>query len=376
MLLVWVANILTMTPLIQTPMPLANPTPARIVCVLLPRFNMMSLLGLLEPLRIANYLSDSPLYHHDYVSAEGGTVTASNGMQLESGPLPDRLGRDDLVCVLGSWGAEHYANAKLTGWLRRQERAGLRLCAVEMASYVFARAGLLAGRRATTHWSYLPGFQELFPDVLASEQLYTIDGRILTCAGSTAGLDMMQHLIRQDHGDALLTEVADNIIHHPVRPETAPQRQKFGLGPEKLPPGVNAAVAVMDANLSDPLSVPEIAAKAGISQRQLERQFQRTMGCSVVQFGLVLRLQHARVLLISTDLGVREIAAASGFNSLSHFAYAFRNCFGRRPSEYRQAWPEQSETPNWPGTLARYLDTLQFNQRLRVAKGARRDSDG
>ncbi|WP_306113675.1 GlxA family transcriptional regulator [Roseovarius sp. MMSF_3305] len=344
--------------------------PARIICVLLPRFNMMSLLGLLEPLRIANYLSDTPLYDHVYVSAEEGMVTASNGMRLETGPLPDKLGRDDLVFVLGSWGAEHYANAKLTGWLRRQERAGLRLCAVEMASYVFARAGLLAGRRATTHWSYLPGFQELFPDVLASEQLFTIDGRILTCAGSTAGLDLMQHLIRQDHGDALLAEVADNIIHHPVRPETAPQRQTFGQGLEKLPAGVRAAVTLMDANLSDPMTVPEIAAEVGISQRQLERQFHRAMGCSVVQFGLVLRLQHARVLLISTDLGVREIAAASGFNSLSHFAYAFRNCFGRRPSEYRQAWPEQKETPNWPGTLSKYLETLQLNQRMRDEKSA------
>ena len=340
-------------------------SPAKIVCVLLPRFNMMSLLGLLEPLRIANYLSDTPLYEHAYVAAEEGMMTASNGMQLECAPLPDRPGRDDLIFVLGSWGAEHYANAKLIGWLRRQERAGLRLCAVEMASYVFARAGLLAGRRATTQWSYLPGFQELFPDVLATEQLFTIDGRILTCAGSTAGLDLMLHLIRQDHGDALVAEIADNIIHNPVRPDTAPQRQTLGLSLDKLPTGVSAAVALMDANLSDPMTVPQIAAEVGISQRQLERQFHRAMGCSVVQFGLVLRLQHARVLLISTDLGVREIAAASGFNSLSHFAYAFRNCFGRRPSEYRQAWPEQKETPNWPGTLSKYLETLQINQRMR-----------
>ncbi|MFD1159805.1 GlxA family transcriptional regulator [Roseovarius aestuarii] len=343
----------------------ASLIPARIVCVLLPRFNMMSLLSLLEPLRIANYLSTDPLYTHTYASAEGGGVPASNGMSVETDVLPEKLGRDDLVLVLGSWGAEHYANPKLTGWLRRQERAGLRLCAVEMASYVFARAGLLGGRRATTHWAYLPGFQELFPDVLAAEQLYTIDGRILTCAGSTAGLDLMQHLIRQDHGDALVAEIADNIVHHPIRPEAAPQRQAHGMGLERLPSSVRAAVDLMDANIPEPLTVPEIARQVGISQRQLERQFHRAMGCSVVQFGLILRLQHARVLLISTGLGVREIAAASGFNSLSHFAYAFRNCFGRRPSEYRQAWPDQNDTPSWPGTLSKYLETLQLNQRMR-----------
>ncbi|MEO0783934.1 MAG: helix-turn-helix domain-containing protein, partial [Pseudomonadota bacterium] len=78
--------------------------------------------------------------------------------------------------------------------------------------------------------------------------------------------------------------------------------------------------------------------------------------------------QDARVLLISTDLSVREISAASGFNSLSHFAYAFRKCFDRRPSEYRQAWPDAEDAPSWPGTLAKYLDTLQVNQRMRTGQ--------
>lgn len=329
---------------------------------------MMSLVSMLEPARIANYLSGTPLYVHEYCSADGADILASNGMSVPCAPLPDKLGHDDLVLVIGSWGSEHYTNPKLLSWLRRQERLGLRLCAVEIASYIFARAGLLAGRRATTHWSYLSGFQEIFPDVLAAEQLYTMDGRLMTCAGSTAGLDLMLELIRQDHGDAIIDEIADNIMHHGVRDHAAPQRKKLAGGGSNLPPGLAAAVALMDANLSEPLTVPQIAAKVGISQRQLERQFNRTMGCSVVQFGLLLRLQHARVLLISTDLGVREVAAASGFNSLSHFAYAFRNCFGRRPSEYRHAWPDHKDTPSWPGTLTKYLETLQINQRMQDEK--------
>jgi AraC family carnitine catabolism transcriptional activator len=116
---------------------------------------------------------------------------------------------------------------------------------------------------------------------------------------------------------------------------------------------------VIERNMTEPLTVPEIAAYIGLSQRQLERQFKKSIGCSIVQFGLLMRLQHARVLLISTDLGVRESATASGFNSLSHFAYAFKKCFGRRPRDYRQAWPEQDSAPHWPGTLGRFLDTLQ-----------------
>jgi AraC family carnitine catabolism transcriptional activator len=107
------------------------------------------------------------------------------------------------------------------------------------------------------------------------------------------------------------------------------------------------------------MTVPAIAAELGVSQRQLERQFKANIGCTVVQFGLLLRLQHARVLLLATDLSVREIATASGFNTLSHFANSFGKCFGRRPSDYRQAWPEQDATPSWPGTLSRFLETLE-----------------
>ncbi len=78
-----------------------------------------------------------------------------------------------------------------------------------------------------------------------------------------------------------------------------------------------------------------------------------------MQFGTLVRLQHARVLLIATKLTVREIATATGFNALSHFASAFRKCFDRRPSDYRQGWRPSEATPSWPGTLTSYLETLQ-----------------
>lgn len=344
--------------------------PSRIVCVLLPRFNMMSLISVLEPARVANYLVSEPLYEMVYCSPDGTQVTASNGMPIACGPLPEKLSQDDLVLVVASWGAEHYANPALLNWLRRQERLGMRLCAVEMAPYVFARAGLLAGRAATTHWAYLPGFQEKYPDILGAEQLFTIDGRIMTCAGSTGALDFMLHIVRERQGEALAQEISNIVLLAQIREAGAPQRQSIGRGQDGMPGPVNAAVALMTTHIAEPLPVPEIARTIGLSQRQLERQFKQAMGCSVVQFGLILRLQHARVLLISTELSVREIATASGFNSLSHFAYAFRNCFGRRPSDYRQAWPDHADAPTWPGTLSTYLDS---RARASVPTGTPRD---
>ena len=327
--------------------------------LLIPRFNMFSLSNVMEPTRIANYLSKDEVYGHSFISFDGSDISASNGMKVRCEVAPQRVERDEMVFVLGSWGAEHYANKPLFSWLRLQARNGVRIFAIEMGAYILARAGLLAKRKATTHWSYLAGFQEQFPEIEVSEQLYTEQNRIFCSAGSTAGLDLMLHLIEDTYGTTLSAEVSDIMLHSGARAGTEPQRKTLGRGTEALLPNVREAIALIEGNISEPLTIPEIAVEIGLSQRQLERQFNKAVGCSIVQFGLLVRLQHARVLLISTDLGVREIATASGFNSLSHFAFAFKKCFGRRPSEYRNAWPEGDTAPHWPGTLGRFLETLK-----------------
>ena len=194
----------------------------RLFYVLLPRFNMFSLTNLMEPARIANYLSVEDVYHKKYLSFDGPDITASNGMAVKCEMAPGQIRRNDLIFIVGSWGAEHYANGKLFSWLRLQARNGVRICAVEMGAYVLARAGLLARRSATTHWSYLAGFQEQFPDVDVQEQLFTEDGPILCCSGATAGLDLMLYIIGGRHGQALAGEISDQIIHHPCLLYTSP----------------------------------------------------------------------------------------------------------------------------------------------------------
>ena len=332
--------------------------------VVIPRFNMMTLTGLMEPPRIANYLSDGALYTLHFHSFDGGSVTASNGIPLACTPPPDTLNREDRVFVLGSWGGETYRNPGLFSWLRLQARLGVHLCGVEIGSYLLARAGLLAGKSATTHWSYLSGFQEQFPHIDTVEHLYTLDGAVDTCAGGTAGIDLMLHMIGERHGERLVGEISNQLMHHILREGATPQRLAPGRAIDAPTPTVRKAIEIIEATVGEPPRVPEIAQAVGLSQRQLERQFRKAVGCSVVQFGLLVRLQRARALLISTDLSVRDISADCGFNSLSHFAFAFRKCFGKRPSDYRQAWPEEEPEPHWPGSLVRYLDTLEARQRI------------
>ncbi|QCO55465.1 GlxA family transcriptional regulator [Pseudorhodobacter turbinis] len=327
--------------------------------VLIPRFNMMTLTALLEPLRIANYLSHEQIYSHEFCSINDETVSASNGMRQICQPLPETVKRNTTIFLLASWGGEAYANPKLLAWLRLQKRNGVQICGVEIGTYILARAGLLNHHTATTHWSYLQGFQEKFPEVKAVEQLYTEMGQIMTCAGGTAGFDLMLSFISRYRSQTLAGEIADQIMHHPLRPAAAPQRVTHGRGVDSLPLGVREAVRIIERNIEDPLRVADIAKKVGISQRQLERRFVANFNCSVARFGQLMRLQRARVLLVSTDLSISEISTASGFNTQSHFNLVFKKCFGRKPRHYRMAWPDSETAPKWPGTLSSFLNSVR-----------------
>jgi AraC family carnitine catabolism transcriptional activator len=181
----------------------------------------------------------------------------------------------------------------------------------------------------------------------------------MTCSGGLAGIDLMLRLIERSHGSSFSGEIADQMLHHPIRNANAPQRSTMGRSTETMLPLVREAMTLIEENIEEPLSVPAISEALDVSQRQLERQFKKHVGCTVVQFGLLRRLQNARLLLISTELSVREIATASGFNTLSHFAYSFGKFFGRRPSEYREAWPANEPAPSWPGSLSDFLSTLK-----------------
>jgi transcriptional regulator GlxA family with amidase domain len=203
----------------------------RLAFVLLPRFNMMALMAAIEPLRVANYLSGRTLYDWRYLSPEGGAAIASNGLSVETLPLAQEEGPWSCVFVCASWNAEQYENKKLFSWLRRLDRLGVSLGAMDLGLYVLARAGLLNGYRAAVLWYCIRAFREAYPEVQAEECLFLTDRRRTTIAGGTAGLDAMLNDIARRHGERLAHEVADHILHHPQRKATSPQRSAMGGAP-------------------------------------------------------------------------------------------------------------------------------------------------
>ncbi|MCH8228440.1 MAG: DJ-1/PfpI family protein, partial [Proteobacteria bacterium] len=159
--------------------------------VLLQKFSMFSLSALLEPLRIANYCSGRNLYGWRFLSADGKDVQASTGVMVQTQAVAMDDSAWDAIIVCGGWNAERYDCAELFRWLQYKGRSGIILGAIETGSYILASAGLLHGYCATIHWHCHNAFKERYPLIDLKDALYVIDRKRMTCAGGTAGLDMM-----------------------------------------------------------------------------------------------------------------------------------------------------------------------------------------
>ena len=308
---------------------------------LIPSFSMIAFASAIEPLRLANRLSEKALYEWVLISRDGGPVTASNGISVNphfamtdyDGGMTSRE-LPTLILVSGV-GAEIYSDLDTFGWLRRLDRQGADIGALCTGAHVLARAGLLDGKVCTLHWENIPSFRETYPDIEVTDDLFEIDGNRFTCSGGTAALDLMLHLIRAEHDEDLANRVSEECILDHVRGGQDHQRMplavRLGVDNRKLIDSIH----MTETNLEEPLSQEELAAAVGISRRQLERLFQRHVGRPPNRYYMQLRLDRARKFLLQTDMAVVDVAMACGFVSASHFAKCYRQFYGVTPRQAR-----------------------------------------
>ena len=318
--------------------------PIELALLLLDGFALMSYAAFVEPFRAANALAGRALYRWHHISLDGSPVLASNGATFLVDHGLDAPVAAGVVVVFAGGDPRGIVAPGLSGWLRRQDRAGKRLAGVSAGPYLLARAGLLDGCRATIHWDHRDAFEQDFPQVAHEEALYVIDGRRMTCAGGMAGMDLAASLISQAFDTDLAARVGDWFIHPEPRPADGPQRQGIAKRYRLAGPRVLTALAAMEEHLDEPLSRVALAAAAGTTVRQLERLFAREVGEGVAGHYLRLRLDRAAQLLRTTGISVTEIALACGFRASSHFSSAFRARFGVAPSKARGfGWAPQDE---------------------------------
>lgn len=314
----------------------------RFAFVLMNDFTMMCFSSSVEALRIANRMAGETLYEWLLLSETGEPVSCSSGVQFHVDCGLIELKRDDRVMLCGGIGVREASTPKLLNWLRRENRRGLTMTGLCTSAYTFAYAGLLDGKRATIHWENRDSFIEDFPDVVLSNAVFVVDGKMTTTAGGTSSIDLMLKIIADDHGAELANAVADQLIYTSIRTEQDTQRlsvpSRIGVRHLKL----SEVIQVMEQNLEDPISPSILAKDVGMSTRQLERLFRRYLNRSPKRFYMEIRLQKARNLLMQTDMSVINVALASGFSSPSHFSKCYRAQYNTTP--YRERGIQAQKT--------------------------------
>ena len=303
--------------------------------LLLDNFTLISLASAVEPLRMANQLSGKELYRWHTLTHDGLPVAASDGLQITPDAAMYNAPALDTVIVCGGIDIQHNVRREHVSWLQVQARQGRQLGGVCTGSWALAKAGLLDGFDCSVHWECLASMQEAFPRAAITTRLFSIDRNRHTSSGGTAPMDMMLHLIGQQHGRELVAGISEMFIYERIRNEQDHQRVplKHMLGSNQ--PKLQEIVALMEANLEEPIDLDELACFVDISRRQLERLFQKYLNCSPSRYYLKLRLIRARQLLKQTSMSIIEVASVCGFVSTPHFSKCYREFFGIPPRDER-----------------------------------------
>ena len=300
---------------------LAQERPLRIVLVNAGEPDTLTWSGLYQPLRLAAKVLGPERLHVDVRSPDKFTADPGRHWHLV------------LLCADESEAALRPANSRV---LIDRCRAAPFWGALGAGVLWLADAGALNGVRSALPWALYPDVSAQAEQALLSPHLYEIDANRLTCCGGAASVDFALTLVDLLFGATAQAQVKEILCVDRVRGPDERQRvalqARFGV----LQPKLTEAVALMEANIEEPLSTDEIAQLAGISRRQLERLFKQYLGSLPSRYYLELRLRRSRQLLLDTNHSIVQVGLMCGFSSGSHFSTAFGALFGNTPREERQ----------------------------------------
>jgi transcriptional regulator GlxA family with amidase domain len=271
---------------------------------------------------------------------------------VDAGPLRlavdhglEALAGADTVIVAGQYNPAEPLAPAVAEALRAAAAAGTRIASICVGAFVLAAAGLLDGRRATTHWAAAEQFRAAFPAVdLDPEVLYVDTGQFITSAGATAGVDMCLHLVRRDYGATIAADASRQAVA-PLHRDGG--QAQFIVRPAARPTdaGLGAVLQWLEVHAHEPLTLAGVAAQAGLSVRTLNRRFHDETGRTPMQWVTAVRIRRAQELLESTDHGVDRIAHLVGFASPAQFRAQFRRHAGVTPQAYRTTFRAEPRTP-------------------------------
>ncbi|RLL64947.1 GlxA family transcriptional regulator [Paenirhodobacter hankyongi] len=317
------------------PVPAGSPTRSY-AFLLVPGFTLLAFSSAVEPLRIANQLSQQPLYRWQLMSETGAPVASSSGISVcvdaPIGPM-DRATRA-FVCAGNPPSAA--AAPKVVAAIQRHARFGGAVGGICTGAVALAAAGLLEDHAFTLHWENQPTFREDFPALCPSANRFEISGPVMTCGGGAAATDMMLSLIAEDHGAEFSAMVSEMCLRKVMVGIEKEQRSSLSVLIRSRNPGLLNIVTLMNAHIEDPLTLDDLSRVAGYSRRHIERMFLSVLGETPGEFYRGIRLDHGRTLLSTTDMGLLEVALACGFGSVAHFSKSFKARFGTAPTKFNR----------------------------------------
>jgi transcriptional regulator GlxA family with amidase domain len=270
----------------------------------------------------------------------GSTMHTDQGVQVSDlaplpAPWPAAGSRSpDLVIVPGlRVRSLPQVDPALYRWLRDVRAAGAHIASVCTGAFVLGAAGLLGGRKCTTHWSLCEELQRRFPTArVLTDRLFVTDGPITSSAGVASGIDMALSLVQSHHGPRTAAAVARQLVIYQRRDGSQPQESIFLAYRSHLHPGIHRVQDWLIEHCCEPHTMNELAVVAMMSQRNLTRRFRQATGTSISAYSVQLRLERARALLDDPSLTLAAIATRCGFSSARQLRRHWRQVFGSLPS--------------------------------------------
>ena len=291
---------------------------------------------------------DVDWYDFAVCAVEPGPIRAAGGITVQAPYAPELLALADTIVVPGWRDADEAPPPALLELIRAAHRRGARLCSICSGVFVLAAAGVLDGQRATTHWRYADKLALRYPRIdVQPDHLYVDTGQVITAAGSAAGLDMLLHVVRRDHGARIGNLVAQRLVVAPHREGGQAQ-----FLPRPMAQGEQGRLSkLMDWLRSHPElphTVASMAERAAMSPRTLQRQFQQATGLGAVEWLIRERVAIVKEMLEVPDVPLAQIAEKAGFGSEESLRHHFRRLAATTPGAYRKRFGDVNR---------QYLDT-------------------
>lgn len=301
---------------------------------------LLDIACLMDVFDSANRLGVTPRYDVRLATLDGRPVHCSSGVTLAAQDRLDRMrGPLDTLLVAGGFGHENAAaDVRLITHLRRLAGDARRVASVCTGATVLAATGLLHGRRATSHWDWTTWLADRYPAVTVDPApLFVKDGHVYTSAGVTSALDLALALIEEDHGPSIARTIARYLVVYLQRPGNQAQVSMFLTANPPEHRVVRELTVHIRTRLTDDLATPALAARAGLSERQMSRLFATHTGMSPSRYVRAARTEAAAQLLSSSDLPLSAVARRCGFGSTATLRQAFLARYDTSPSAYRRA---------------------------------------